>query len=120
MYVVRLIYGPARNSGGTGADLRAVTSLFPLSKHLDSIRESGMSKPHVRTYPPHFDSEITQAEAEKLASDPSLVASHPFYPFLERNQHWSKFAKKGASPSEVKDKDRAIRYAARRDAYIFS
>jgi hypothetical protein len=77
-----------------------------------------MHNPRVKLYPPHFDSPITQAEAEKLASDPVLVARHPFYPFLERNQHWTKFPKKGIKSGEAKD--RAIKYAARRDSYIFS
>jgi hypothetical protein len=78
-----------------------------------------MAKPRLRLFPPHLDSPLTKREAEALASDPSKVASHPFYPFLQRKQRWTQFAPKGATPEEVKVKERPIRYASRRDSYIF-
>jgi hypothetical protein len=45
---------------------------------------------------------------------------HPFYPFLRRNQHWTKFPKKGTEPGKADVKDRPISYAAKLDAFIFS
>ena len=66
---------------------------------------------------PHFDSLISAADARALATDPDRVAGHTFYPFMRYVQRWNRFAKKGESG---KTKERPIRYAARRDAYIFS
>jgi hypothetical protein len=76
-----------------------------------------MAEPRVRIYPPHLDALLTKSEAEGLASSPSRVSRHPFFPFLQRNQHWTKYADKGKKPEE---KTRPIRYASRRDSYIYS
>lgn len=78
-----------------------------------------MSGPRVRLYPPHLDSPLTKRKANELASDPNTVAKHPFYPFLRRDQHWTKFVKKGAKRTKEQEKTRPILYAARRDSYIF-
>lgn len=66
---------------------------------------------------PHFDTDISLEEAQKLATTPAKVAKHPFYPFIFYEQRWNKWAPKG---QKGKTKTRPIRYAARRDAYIFS
>jgi hypothetical protein len=66
---------------------------------------------------PHFDSIISAAEAEAYATNAKLVASHTFYPFIRYIQRWNRFAPEGATG---RSKERPIRYAARRDAYIFS
>jgi hypothetical protein len=66
---------------------------------------------------PHFDSQLSIEDAISLATDPSRVASHTFYPFLLYTSRWTKFAKKGEQGSS---KERPIRYAARADAYIFA
>jgi hypothetical protein len=79
-----------------------------------------MPKSRIKLHPPHLDSPIPQDEAERITSDPALVASHPFYPFLEKSQHWTKFAKKGTEKSKVRVKDRPIRYAAKLDSFIYS
>ncbi|AMS29693.1 MAG TPA: hypothetical protein DIU09_03805 [Hyphomonadaceae bacterium] len=65
----------------------------------------------------HFDSDISAVDAELLVKDPTLVSKHAFYPFILFNQHWNKWAEKG---EKGEPKNRPIRYAARRDAYIFS
>jgi hypothetical protein len=70
----------------------------------------------VRRYP-HFDPIITVAEAEAVATSPTNVASHKFYPFLKYDEGWTAYAPKGA---KGKRKDRPIRFAARLDACIFS
>ncbi len=66
---------------------------------------------------PHFDPFISSKDAEALATDADQVAKHPFYPFILFRQRWTRFAEKGKTG---KVKERPIRYAARRDAYIFS
>lgn len=66
---------------------------------------------------PHFDPFISTRDAMALATDPERVVKHAFFPFIRYQQHWTKFAKKGA---KGKPKDRPIRYAARSDAYIYA
>jgi hypothetical protein len=66
---------------------------------------------------PHFDPVISVAAAQALATDPKRVVKHAFYPFMRYLQRWNRFAEKG---SHGKPKERPIRYAARRDAYIYS
>jgi len=75
-----------------------------------------LSERDLKKYP-HFDPLISACEAEALATDPDRVASHAFYPFMLYTQRWTRFAKQGL---KGKHKKRLIRYAARRDAYIFS
>lgn len=66
---------------------------------------------------PHFDPPISAAKATVIATDPNFVAKHAFHPFMRYHQRWTKFAEKGATG---KRKERPIRYAARRDAYILA
>lgn len=66
---------------------------------------------------PHFDPPISANSAEQLAKNPERVASHKFFPFIRYHKNWNKFAPKG---EKGEPKSRPIRYAARRDAYIFS
>jgi Reverse transcriptase (RNA-dependent DNA polymerase) len=66
---------------------------------------------------PHFDSDISAAEAEIFVQNPTAVTSHGFYPFMRYTERWNKWAKKGEKGAP---KERPIRYAARRDSYILS
>ena len=66
---------------------------------------------------PHFDPIILETDAEALATNSAEVARHRFYPFIRYFQRWNRFAEKGEAG---KPKERQIRYAARRDAYIYS
>lgn len=73
----------------------------------------------------HFDELISKANVMKLVTNPDLVASNPFYPFIRDDQSWQPFRKKekdgDPSGSGKPDKKvREIRYASRRDSYIFS
>lgn len=70
----------------------------------------------------HFDRPVGQLEAERLATNPKLVASHAFYPFLryvvetrkvERDRKTRRVAYKDP-------KKRQISYAAHSDAHIYS
>lgn len=76
-----------------------------------------MRKTRIKLYPPHLDTPLSMSEARKLVSNPKSILQHAFFPFLQRNQHWTKYAEKGKTG---KKKDRPIRYASRRDSYIFS
>jgi hypothetical protein len=76
-----------------------------------------MSQPKIKLYPPHFDRLVSNTEAEQIASSPESVARHAFMPFLQRNEHWTKYKEKGKKPDE---KTREIRYACRLDSYIFA
>jgi hypothetical protein len=76
-----------------------------------------MAAPRIKLYPPHLDAPLSKAQAEFLVAKPERVERHAFFPFLQRNQHWTKFVAPG-KPQKVKD--RPIRYASRRDSYIFS
>jgi hypothetical protein len=73
-------------------------------------------QPTIKRYP-HFDSDISPARAKQFVENPVLVAKHAFYPFIEYEKRWTRFAGKGESGDK---KCRVIRYAARRDACIFS
>jgi hypothetical protein len=66
---------------------------------------------------PHFDRNLTIAEAEALANDPKQVAAHKFYPFMLFSQSWTRYADNG---EQGEKKIRPLRYAARADAYIFA
>ena len=74
-----------------------------------------LSKKDLKNYP-HFDRIISEQRAEAYATDADAVAKHAFFPFIQYKQRWRRFRK----PGEKRDvKVRPIRYAARRDAYIF-
>ena len=64
---------------------------------------------------PHFDKYLPLEKAIAIASDPRQVASNPFYPFIRYLKAWRPYR-----PSEKPKKERPIRYASRRDAYIFA
>lgn len=66
---------------------------------------------------PHFDAPIEASEIRKLVSDPNRVANNSFYPFIRYTQEWQPFRKRPDRPDK---KRRPIRYASRRDSYIFS
>lgn len=70
----------------------------------------------IRTYP-HFDGALTEQQALRTASDPSSVAAHAFYPFIEYPERWTKFARKGFTGAV---KSRPIKYSSRIDSCIYS
>lgn len=76
---------------------------------------------------PHFDADIDVVEAMSLVTDPNRVAANPFYPFIKYDKSWQPFRSRDQRPEETRiqkhkpdKKSREIRYAARKDAYIFS
>jgi hypothetical protein len=67
---------------------------------------------------PHFDATISRSNAQKLVSDPKAVAANKFYPFLRYVERWQPYrSKEDGKPAK---KERPIRFASRRDAYILS
>lgn len=70
---------------------------------------------------PHFDQVLRPDEINALVSDPVRVAQNTFFPLLRYTKKWQPFRpdKAGGKP-RPKPKDRPIRYASRRDAYIFA
>ena len=67
---------------------------------------------------PHFDAPIERKKAEKLVADAEAVAKNTFYPFMLYNETWQPYRSKTAV--KPPRKNRPIRYASRRDSYIFS
>jgi len=66
----------------------------------------------------HFDATILRTELESIVASSQRVASHPFLPLLSYTQRWKPFVAKGKPPKKAKS--RVIRYAARRDSYLFA
>lgn len=66
---------------------------------------------------PQFDAVISASEAMAYAKDPLRVSKHAFMPFIEYEVSWTRFAPAGETG---KRKERRIRYASRRDSYIYS
>jgi hypothetical protein len=73
--------------------------------------------PTLKHYP-HFDKPIRIEDIEKLVRDPEAVARNSFYPFMRFEEKWQPFRdKEGGKPDK---KIRQLRFASRRDAYIYS
>ena len=68
-------------------------------------------KPELKRYP-HFDKPLHEEEIIRIVTDPARVAQNAFFPFMLYNKTVERFGRK--------EKKRPIRYAARRDAYIFA
>ncbi len=70
-----------------------------------------------KTYP-HFDRLISDETISKIVTDPIRVAENKFFPFILFVKKYKPYDKK--TPRALRDiKDRKIRYACRKDAYIF-
>lgn len=70
---------------------------------------------------PHFDQILKPEEIAALVTNPVRVAENSFFPLLRYNKGWQPFRPGSESKkTRPKPKDRPIRYAARRDAYIFA
>lgn len=75
------------------------------------------TKQDLKNYP-HFDAPISLNEIENIVKSPIRVAQNPFYPFLRYFDEWQPFR---SQPDGKPDKkSRPIRYASRRDAYVFA
>jgi hypothetical protein len=70
---------------------------------------------------PHFDQILNLDEISAIVRNPTRVAQNGFYPLLRYTKRWQPFRReKGSNAPKPRAKDRPIRYASRRDAYIFA
>lgn len=68
---------------------------------------------------PHFDAPLKLSEIRKIVNDPVRVAQNAFFPLIQYVKSWQPFrTPKGKLRPEPKP--RKIRFAARRDAYIYA
>jgi len=67
---------------------------------------------------PHFDKELSIKKIKALVNNPKRVQENTFYPFMLYEHSWQPFRKKDEGKPDRKE--RPIRYASRRDAYIFA
>jgi hypothetical protein len=68
---------------------------------------------------PHFDAPLKLSEIKAIVNDPGRVARNAFFPLIQYEKRWQPFRTPDGK-SKPKAKTRKIRYAARRDAYIYS
>lgn len=79
-----------------------------------------LKKSDLKRYP-HFDQILKPDEIVALVTDPKRVAANSFFPLLRYTKRWQPFRReKGSKAPKPKAKDRPIRYASRRDSYIFA
>jgi len=70
---------------------------------------------------PHFDQILSPSEIISIVSNPRRVEQNAFFPLLQYTKTWQPFRGKAESTeAKPKPKDRPIRYATRRDSYVFS
>ena len=70
----------------------------------------------------HLDTGVPTEAAGRIATDPEIVARHPFYPFMRHTVITQKIRKKrgGIGVEVLPRKERFIAYAAHKDAHIFT
>ncbi|SHK32154.1 Reverse transcriptase (RNA-dependent DNA polymerase) [Roseomonas rosea] len=69
---------------------------------------------------PHFDKYLPPEEIERIVTDPNRVRTNAFFPFIRYEKSYQPFRQKGDAEEKPEKKTREIRYASRRDAYIFA
>jgi hypothetical protein len=88
-----------------------------MDRVLPPLLVSSAWEPKLKKYP-HFDHAMSVPKIIELVTDPARVAANTFYPFLLYYQRWQPF--RDADGGKPEKKKRPIRYASRRDAYIFA
>lgn len=78
-------------------------------------------KPKLKSYP-HFDKHLSEDKILKIVTDHKAVAENKFYPFMLFHETRMKFGgkKHEREKARPRGRPRPIRYAARRDSYIFA
>lgn len=66
---------------------------------------------------PHFDDHLNEREIDSLVKNVSRVRENPFLPFIVFKKKYYRFGKD--APRKEREKSRELRYAARKDAYIY-
>lgn len=75
-------------------------------------------KPIKLKHYPHFDAPLSKTEILNIINAPDKVAQNAFMPLLHFEESWQPYRSKVSG--REKRKSRPIRYACRRDSYIFS
>lgn len=81
-----------------------------------------LEKEDLKRYP-HFDKHLSIEEIDSIVKDSTRVKSNAFFPFIKYEKAYQPFRKIKSITDQIENpgkKIRAIRYACRRDAYIFS
>lgn len=94
---------------------------------------AGPSRPEVwepsfedQKHYPHFDAPLKLSDIRRIVNNPDRVAQNAFFPLIQYEKKWQPFRSPGAGSASAskapkpEKKTRKIRYAARRDAYIFA
>lgn len=103
----------AKNSPGGGHNPSGPGVLPSLKGSMTEL----VWKPELKPYP-HFDAVISAEKLDAFVRNPEAVAKNAFFPLLSYKEKWQRFrSRPGGKPPK---KGRPIRYAARRDANIFS
>lgn len=68
---------------------------------------------------PHFDAPLKLSEIRKIVNDPIRVTQNSFFPLIQYEKRWQPFRVSKTNP-KPDPKVRKIRFAARRDAYIYA
>ncbi len=80
-------------------------------------------RPKLKSYP-HFDRHLSEDKILKIVTNPQIVAQNKFYPFMLFHESSMKFGgrkqERDKAKARPRGKPRPIRYAARRDSYIFA
>lgn len=74
-------------------------------------------KPKRRKNYPHFDGHLSDRAINTLVTDQACVARNPFFPFIVFEKKFNRFGT--TLPRKDREKLRKLRYAARKDAYIY-
>ncbi|MEO0689065.1 MAG: reverse transcriptase domain-containing protein [Pseudomonadota bacterium] len=75
---------------------------------------------------PHFDAPLRLSEIKQIVNDPTRVTQNAFFPLIQYEKKWQPFrtprsvGDKAGKAQKPEKKSRKIRYAARRDAYIYA
>lgn len=74
-------------------------------------------RPKRRKNYPHFDGHLSEVAIDALVKDPARVKRNPFFPFIVFEKKFNRFGV--TTPRNAREKVRQLRYAARKDAYIY-
>jgi hypothetical protein len=74
-------------------------------------------KPKRRKTYPHFDGHLSDRAIHALVTNPTRVARNAFYPFIVFEKKFNRFGT--TTPRDDRQKSRQLRYACRKDSYIY-
>jgi hypothetical protein len=78
-----------------------------------------MWRPKRKKNYPHFDDHLTDKKIDALVMSPTKVQQNSFFPFILFTKKFNRFGERGSGPRKEREKARRLRYASRKDAYIY-